>query len=175
MDKPPLILSAFFKKKNLIEEKDKLGFFKFKDKKALALKIEEKESKLDEMLPIAENTTHILIELRQNTYLNVPEVTEPSGDIIVVDSSSFFVGYEYLWELTDTKNELYIYNCLPEIDNLGAFANANNLTYISIPPSVKKIGRYSFRDTQLTSVRLARDCEYFPTSFPDNCEIFFYD
>lgn len=133
------------------------------------------ESKLDEMLPIVENTTHIMIELRQNTYLNVPEVTEPSGDIIVVDSSSFFVGYEYLWELTDTKNELYIYNCLPEIDNLGAFANANNLTYISIPPSVKKIGRYSFRGTQLTSVRLARDCEYFPTSFPDNCEIFFYD
>lgn len=58
--------------------------------------------------------------------------------------------------------------------DVGAFANATQLRKVSIPKSVKKIGRYSFRNTKLTSVTIARDCEYYPTSFPDNCTVKFY-
>jgi hypothetical protein len=58
--------------------------------------------------------------------------------------------------------------------DVGAFANATQLRKVSIPKSVKKIGRYSFRNTELTSVTIARDCEYYPTSFPDNCIVRFY-
>lgn len=61
----------------------------------------------------------------------------------------------------------------PKVD-VGAFANATQLRKVSIPKSVKKIGRYAFRHTKLTSVTIARDCEYYPTSFPDNCTVKFY-
>lgn len=57
---------------------------------------------------------------------------------------------------------------------LGAFANATNLRQISIPKSCKKIGKETFRNTQLTSVTIASDCEYYPTSFPDGCVVNFY-
>lgn len=58
--------------------------------------------------------------------------------------------------------------------DVGAFTNATQLRKVSIPKSVKKIGKYSFRNTRLTSVTIARDCEYYPTSFPDNCTVRFY-
>lgn len=54
---------------------------------------------------------------------------------------------------------------------LGAFANANDLRSIVIPDSVKHIGRESFRNTQLSSVKIAGDCEYSTDSFPPGCEI----
>lgn len=57
----------------------------------------------------------------------------------------------------------------------GAFANATQLSTVRIPPSVKKIGLEAFAHTQLTSVTIARDCEYYETSFPKGCEINFYD
>jgi len=56
----------------------------------------------------------------------------------------------------------------------GAFANAINLSEVVIPKTCKKIGKYSFRNTKLTSVTIARDCEYYPTSFPDGCVVSFY-
>ena len=57
---------------------------------------------------------------------------------------------------------------------MGAFANATDLSEVVIPKTCKKIGRYSFRNTKLTSVTIARDCEYYPTSFPDGCVVNFY-
>lgn len=63
---------------------------------------------------------------------------------------------------------------MPEVPLLGAFANAINLRTVRIPETVKKIGQYAFRNTQLTSVTVASDCEYYDTSFPDGCVINFY-
>ena len=63
---------------------------------------------------------------------------------------------------------------LPQADELGAFANAVNLTQVSIPRSCKKIGRYAFANTQLTSVTIASDCDYYDTSFPAGCVVNFY-
>lgn len=63
---------------------------------------------------------------------------------------------------------------LPQADKLGAFANAVSLMQISIPRSCKKIGRYAFRNTQLSSVTIARDCVYYDTSFPEGCVVNFY-
>lgn len=61
-----------------------------------------------------------------------------------------------------------------ETDLLGTFANEKDLQGVSIPRSVKKIGRYSFANTQLKSVTIAKDCEYYDTSFPKGCKINFY-
>lgn len=63
---------------------------------------------------------------------------------------------------------------MPEVPLLGAFANAINLRTVRIPETVKKIGRYAFCNTQLASVTIASDCEYYDTSFPDGCVINFY-
>lgn len=57
---------------------------------------------------------------------------------------------------------------------MGAFANAYELKKVSIPKSCKKIGRYAFRNTKLTSVTIASDCTYYDTSFPDGCVVNFY-
>lgn len=53
----------------------------------------------------------------------------------------------------------------------GAFKYASHLTDISIPRSVKFIGEEAFRYTALTRVRIAEDCVFFPTSFPEGCAV----
>lgn len=80
-----------------------------------------------------------------------------------------------LWRTDPQINSGYPYHeLLPEVPLLGAFANAVNLKTVRIPETVKTIGRYAFRNTQLTSVTIASDCEYYDTSFPDGCIINFY-
>lgn len=58
---------------------------------------------------------------------------------------------------------------------LGAFANNASLYSVTIPKTVKKIGRYAFYGTRLSYVKIARDCKYYPTSFPEGTVIDFYD
>lgn len=76
------------------------------------------------------------------------------------------------WSI-NSNGELYnIYS--PTSTKLGAFANAVSLTQISIPRSCKKIGRFAFTNTQLSSVTIASDCTYYDTSFPEGCVVNFY-
>jgi len=62
----------------------------------------------------------------------------------------------------------------PYIPKSGAFMNASNLQTVYIPRTCKKIGEWAFRNTALKKVCIAADCTYYPTSFPDGCEIEFY-
>ena len=73
------------------------------------------------------------------------------------------------------KNNEYPFFEQLKLESLGAFKDAINLQSVIIPKSVKKIGPYSFANTKLTSVTIARDCEYYPTSFPSGCQINFYE
>ncbi|MDE5558973.1 MAG: leucine-rich repeat domain-containing protein [Ruminococcus sp.] len=68
------------------------------------------------------------------------------------------------------------YPCILELDIYisGAFMNAVNLEYVRIPETVRKIGRYAFANTALQKVKISSECEYYKTSFPENCEIEFY-
>lgn len=61
-----------------------------------------------------------------------------------------------------------------ELSRLGTCYNATNLNSVTIPKSVKYIGEFAFTNTKLTSVTIASDCVYYPTSFPAGCEILFY-
>ena len=54
---------------------------------------------------------------------------------------------------------------------MGAFYNCTNLRTATISPTVKSIGEYAFANTGLTSVTIASDCTYYPTSFPPGCTI----
>lgn len=102
----------------------------------------------------------------------IDESGELTNDKLPNSSSPMTLPYPYsVWRETDNEvsNEL-----MPDVRGVGAFANATQLRKISIPRSVKKIGEYAFRNTQLSSVVISQDCEYYPTSFPDNCIIYFY-
>lgn len=80
-----------------------------------------------------------------------------------------------MWKIQSGRNnDMPFTGLMPDRPLLGAFANATQLIRASIPQSVKKIGAEAFRNTQLTSVTIASDCTYFPTSFPDGCVVNFY-
>jgi|GEM_PF-4471163 len=63
---------------------------------------------------------------------------------------------------------------MQELELTGAFANATELRTVVIPPSVKHIGRFAFRNTKLKEVTVAKDCKFYPTSFPEGCTVNFY-
>ena len=80
-----------------------------------------------------------------------------------------------MWRIEPGMNDGFPFNKLMPLEEpSGAFMNAHNLEYAYIPRSCKKIGEWAFTNTKLRRVKIAEDCEYFPTSFPPDCEIEFY-
>ena len=73
----------------------------------------------------------------------------------------------------DGKNYLQMKNVRFSLIS-GAFASSVNLKKIVIPQSVKFIGENAFRNTALSSVKIASDCVYSQESFPDGCNVEFY-
>ena len=63
---------------------------------------------------------------------------------------------------------------LPTLAHTGAFMDCENLSYAEIPHSCKAIGRFTFAGTALRKVKIASDCTYHDTSFPEGCEVEFY-
>lgn len=58
----------------------------------------------------------------------------------------------------------------------GAFQQAQLLSRVRIPKSVKRIGTDAFSGTALTHVKIAADCTYTEgTSFPEGCIVSHYD
>lgn len=81
-----------------------------------------------------------------------------------------------LWRIDPAVNDgLPYHELLPLEKPSGAFMNAANLEYVYIPRSCKKIGAFAFSNTKLRRVKIAADCEYYPTTFPKGCEIEFYE
>ena len=88
-----------------------------------------------------------------------------------VENLGFPVGSEQKWQIINGE----LTNILFPAEKLsGAFMNAHNLEYAYIPRSCKRIGEWAFTNTKLRRVKIADDCEYYPTSFPPGCEIEFY-
>jgi len=78
----------------------------------------------------------------------------------------------FIWYVNN--NKLTTSN-MPSVVPQGAFCNCTSLAKATISPTVKYIGEYAFYNTALKQVRIASDCVYYPTSFPPNCEIKFYN
>ena len=64
---------------------------------------------------------------------------------------------------------------MPDPIYLGAFANQPTLINVSIPSTVKSIGRYAFYNTGINHVTIASDCHYYATSFPEGTIVEFYE
>ena len=93
------------------------------------------------------------------------------NDAEYVENLGFPVGSEQKWQIINDE----LTNILFPVEKVsGAFMNARNLEYAYIPRSCKKIGEWAFTNTKLRRVKIADDCEYYPTSFPPGCEIEFY-
>lgn len=90
--------------------------------------------------------------------LNIPALTKPFPDAV------FRIEPGEMGNIPFNKLP-------PNCPALGAFANANNLSLVRIPNTVKSIGENSFTFTKLTSVQIASDCEYYDTSFPEGCVV----
>lgn len=77
-----------------------------------------------------------------------------------------------MWYL-DENNKL-MNALLPDELKIGAFSNNMNLKGVYIPPSVKRIGPYSFMNTALTKAKIATECTYSEETFPPGCVINHY-
>lgn len=99
-----------------------------------------------------------------------PEPIDQTPEVLAFDYNDPPIA---MWRLVD---DILVNGLLPEplVDDQGAFNKCLNLVYVEIPESVKSIGRYSFRETALSSVKIASDCTYYETSFPAGCTIKHY-
>ena len=62
-----------------------------------------------------------------------------------------------------------------ECVTFGAFQFAETLNKIVIPRTVKFISDYTFYGTNIKKATIAPDCKYFEHSFPEECQIEFYE
>lgn len=80
-----------------------------------------------------------------------------------------------LWRIDGRSPNMPYHELFPIEKPCGAFMNAVKLEYVRIPESVRKIGRYSFFNTALRKIRISSECEYYETSFPEKCNVEFYE
>lgn len=80
---------------------------------------------------------------------------------------------QIFWYVNETENDV-IHDGELDYEKMGAFCHCTELNRIIIPPTVKHIGEYAFRNTKLRSVTIASDCTYSETSFPNGCVVNFY-
>lgn len=76
------------------------------------------------------------------------------------------------WEIV---NGVLTNTDIPTTNPIGAFCNCVNLENVTIPESVNYIGPYAFYNTKLKKIKIASNCVYYDTSFPEDCEIEFYE
>lgn len=106
-----------------------------------------------------------VVENNKLTHEYLPD--DDDSDTLMTDP------YPPFWWYENENNELQNRFMADPIYQ-GAFCDCVNLRKVIIPPSVKYIGEYAFYNTALTTVTIARDCTFFPTSFPPRCTINYY-
>lgn len=80
-----------------------------------------------------------------------------------------------LWRIDENNGGLPYTELMPDILYVerkgGAFEDAASLASVRVPISVKTIGSTAFKGTALWRVKIAADCTYDETSFPEGCVI----
>lgn len=58
---------------------------------------------------------------------------------------------------------------------LGAFAYTTDIESVTIPNSVTDLWKFTFINSSVESVTLSPDCRYYDYTFPENCNLDYYD
>lgn len=66
-------------------------------------------------------------------------------------------------------------NTMDPFETFGAFYDTPKLSKIKIPPTVKFIADYAFYRTNLKKATISPDCIYYEHSFPEECQVEFYE
>lgn len=66
------------------------------------------------------------------------------------------------------------YRVANNFKNFGAF-QYSPIAKVTIPPTVKYISDYTFWNTKIKKVTIHPDCIYYEHSFPEDCQIEFYE
>ena len=82
--------------------------------------------------------------------------------------------YPYVFWFINSTGDDIVHNAEQPYEEMGAFRKSN-LGQVKITPTTKLLGSYSFAQTFLSEVTIANDCVYYPTTFPDTCEVSFYE
>lgn len=129
----------------------------------------EELAEIPSIIPTKPYYTGISIQNNENNgYPHIKEMSEIPDTIMVSPYSNGFML------CINGVNDGY--PCIPQLYNFsGAFEGVQTLENIRIPKTVKKIGRKSFAGTSLKKVKISADCTYYPTSFPTDCTIEFYE
>ena len=114
--------------------------------------------------PVDTSKIYTVWNMNSSVLNGYPYPTLPTAEI---DRSKIYT----IWKINANIAEGYPIPIDYEPQVLGAFAYLTNLTSITIPSSVKHIGKYAFYKTGLQHVTLAADCTYYSTSFPSECDI----
>lgn len=91
-----------------------------------------------------------------------------SGVRAINDGYVISKPYPPVWVV---ENDNVSFSTAPAIKPLGAFGRCSSLTTVTIPASVTFIAPYAFAGTGINKVTIGKDCTYFDTSFPKDCEI----
>ena len=82
---------------------------------------------------------------------------------------------DMIWRVDGYTNNGMIYSPLiPGMTLSGAFKDVVTLEQVTIPHTCQRIGPVAFAGTSLRAVTIPADCEYYPASFPEGCEVHFY-
>lgn len=101
----------------------------------------------------------------------------PTKSFPLLDSSFTKPYPASLWRIDENNDGLPYNELMPDIlyyepaQTLGAFEDAASLASVHIPITVKTIGATAFKGTALQRVKIAADCTYYETSFPEGCVI----
>jgi hypothetical protein len=107
------------------------------------------------------------------------QVNDTDDDVIHDGELDYYhytlnIPYPYVFWFTNQFGDDVTHYAYYNHEPLGACRQCRNLTDITIPKSVKKIGPEMATNTLLSEVTIADDCEYSSNSFPQNCTVNFY-
>ncbi len=95
----------------------------------------------------------------------------------VPDQDCRNIVYGHFTDINTEKIDGYpvMENTMDPFETFGAFYDIPILNKIKIPTTVKFIADYAFYRTNLKKVTISSDCIYYEHSFPEECQVEFYE
>lgn len=127
----------------------------------------------DNLTPIPRTTDYIEYDVNKIYSLFIVDgihIPYPSTSVIQeYDLAKVYTG----WYFNQPESN-YLITPFNTPSVLGAFAYSN-IQDLNVPVSVSKLGEFSFLKSNLMHIKIAPDCQYYDTTFPEGVEIEYWD